>query len=109
MTSIPKAAKQLSYYDILDVSPEASPEQIRKAYRVAALRWHPDKVPGADFSKNATEDKSFTQLQRAWEVCHNLCAMPESKMTFRSASCLLVSVVSFMPVQSTTLWALKFR
>lgn len=30
-------------YDSLNVKPDASQDDIRKAYRKAALRWHPDK------------------------------------------------------------------
>lgn len=35
----------MSYYDVLGVSPTATQEEIRKAYRRKALRWHPDKNP----------------------------------------------------------------
>ena len=32
-------------YSILSVSPKATPDEIRAAYRRAAMRWHPDKNP----------------------------------------------------------------
>lgn len=35
-----------SHYDILEVSPRASAEVIRGAYRSLAQRWHPDRNPG---------------------------------------------------------------
>ena len=31
------------YYDVLGVEKDATPEQIRKAYRKKALKEHPDK------------------------------------------------------------------
>ena len=34
-----------SFYDILGVSPSASPTTIKRAYQQAALATHPDKAP----------------------------------------------------------------
>ena len=31
------------YYDILGIDKTATEDQIKKAYRKAALKWHPDK------------------------------------------------------------------
>ena len=38
----------VDYYSILETTIDASPEEIRNAYRRMALRWHPDKNPGED-------------------------------------------------------------
>jgi DnaJ like chaperone protein len=54
-------------YDILGVSREASPEDIRKAYRSLAVQNHPDRVAnlGPEFVKVAEE--KFKAIQGAYE------------------------------------------
>ena len=41
----PASASGDSHYDTLGVSPDASLQEIRRAYRTLALKWHPDKHP----------------------------------------------------------------
>ncbi|XP_061082486.1 dnaJ homolog subfamily B member 2 isoform X1 [Conger conger] len=54
----------VDYYDILGVSRNASSEDIKKAYRKLALRWHPDKNPD---NKEEAERK-FKEIAEAYEV-----------------------------------------
>ncbi|XP_048200657.1 dnaJ homolog subfamily B member 2 isoform X2 [Perognathus longimembris pacificus] len=53
-----------SYYEILDVPPSASADDIKKAYRRKALQWHPDKNPD---NKEVAERK-FKEVAEAYEV-----------------------------------------
>ncbi len=51
------------YYSILEVSRDASAEDIKKAYRKLAMKYHPDRNPG----DKAAEEK-FKQISAAYEV-----------------------------------------
>ncbi len=52
------------YYEILELPKTASENDIKKAYRRLALKWHPDKNP--DNSKEA--EKRFKEISEAYEV-----------------------------------------
>jgi curved DNA-binding protein CbpA len=53
----------LNYYQILGINYDAGPEEIRRAYRVQALRYHPDRNPDLP---NA--EKLFREISQAYQT-----------------------------------------
>ena len=55
-------------YDILGVAGDASDAEVKKAYRVLAMMYHPDKFSslGDEAVRQATE--SMKQINAAWDV-----------------------------------------
>jgi preprotein translocase subunit Sec63 len=54
------------YYDLLGVSPNATAEEIKKAYHKKALTHHPDKAPD-----DHDAPKKFREIKEAYDVLSN--------------------------------------
>eukprot|EP00929_Paragymnodinium_shiwhaense_P077053 TRINITY_DN39660_c0_g1_i1.p1 TRINITY_DN39660_c0_g1~~TRINITY_DN39660_c0_g1_i1.p1 ORF type:complete len:303 (-),score=82.91 TRINITY_DN39660_c0_g1_i1:16-924(-) len=61
------SAREDDYYHVLGVARGASPEEVKKAYRKLALKYHPDKNPdNRDFA-----ERHFKLVAEAYEVLSN--------------------------------------
>ena len=62
-----KEAAKKDYYKILGVEKTASDDEIKKAYRKLALKWHPDRNQGSEEEKQKA-DKMFKDINEAYSV-----------------------------------------
>lgn len=76
MKRLQKQAKKRNYYKILDVERNASEEQINRAYRKLAAKWHPDRHQDPDKKKKA--EKVFMDIADAKAVLTD----PEKRKLF---------------------------
>jgi len=59
-------ARRYKYYEILEISKNATPEEIKKAFRRLAQKWHPDRNPG-----NSAAEAKFKKINEAFQVLSN--------------------------------------
>src|ERR1041384_247164 len=58
-----KTMSKRDYYEVLGVERTMSIEEIKKAYRKLAVKYHPDKNPG-----DKTAEEKFKEIGEAYEV-----------------------------------------
>ncbi|PMB66061.1 Mitochondrial protein import protein mas5 [Beauveria bassiana] len=56
-------AVETKYYDVLGVSPQATDAELKKAYKIGALKFHPDKN-----ANNPAAEEKFKEISHAYEI-----------------------------------------
>ena len=56
------------YYKILGIDKNATDDQIKKAYRKAAVKWHPDRWTNKSEKERKNAEEKFKEAAEANEV-----------------------------------------
>jgi curved DNA-binding protein CbpA len=109
-----------TYYDILKVSRRAAPEGVRRAYRMLAQRYHPDKLQGhadavrvmamlneayavlSDPDKRACYDRGIERAQARDAAARSALALPSEVRQAAWPWCLLFATIAFTVVSVGT-------
>ena len=59
------------YYNILDLKPGCSQEEIKKAYKKMAIKYHPDKQNDKSSQEKAIAEAKFKEIAEAYDVLMN--------------------------------------
>lgn len=75
----------LSHYQVLEVAATATLDDIKKAYRTLARKWHPDKHQSKSPAERAQYEARFKRIQ---EVCagRRRTIMPKRGLTHASGA-----------------------
>lgn len=58
----------VDYYEVLEISRTASIDEIKQAYKILALRHHPDRHQGLNEDDKKIEEEKFKLINEAFEV-----------------------------------------
>lgn len=61
-------AEKRDYYEVLGLSKGASDNEIKKAYRKAAMKYHPDKFSNASEKEKKDAEEKFKEVNEAYQV-----------------------------------------
>ncbi|WP_448820108.1 molecular chaperone DnaJ [Cetobacterium sp.] len=56
------------FYEVLGIAKGASDTEIKKAYRKAAMKYHPDKFSGANESEKKEAEDKFKEINEAYQI-----------------------------------------
>ncbi|MGB7156037.1 MAG: DnaJ domain-containing protein, partial [Candidatus Acidiferrales bacterium] len=68
------AASKKDYYEILGLTRDAAGDQIKSAYRKAAMKWHPDRNP----EHKSEAEHRFREASEAYSVLSD----PQKRATY---------------------------
>ena len=57
-----------NYYDLLGVDKHVTEEELRKAYKKMAVRWHPDKHASKNEAEKKKAEETFKEIAEAYDI-----------------------------------------
>ena len=100
MKIVAMAEPMPTYYDVLQVARDASPAEVRMAWRKLAQKVHPDKMPG-----NANAARAMAAINAAYEVLSDPHRRAEHDLWIRRAERARQPLPP-APAQPQNLWAI---
>lgn len=72
LLSLYKQTKDVNWaYKVLEIEPSASDDEVKKAYRRMAMKYHPDKVTSSDPALQQQATEKFRAINEAYEHIKN--------------------------------------
>ena len=64
-------AQKRDYYEVLGINKDASEDEIKKAYRRIAIKYHPDRQQGKSEAEQKEAEEKFKEAAEAYDVLHD--------------------------------------
>ncbi len=64
-------AEKRDYYEVLGVGRNATDDELKKAYRKLAIKYHPDKMVGKPEAERKEAEEKFKEIAEAYDVLSN--------------------------------------
>lgn len=64
-------AEKRDYYEVLGVDKKATPDELKKAYRKLAIKYHPDRQQGKTDAEKKEAEEKFKEAAEAYDVLSN--------------------------------------
>ncbi len=70
-----------TYYQLLNLEPGASSEEVKQAYRNLAFLWHPDRYP-QDSQQQIQAEQKFKEINHAYDQLRIFLSQPQPSVDF---------------------------